>query len=208
VDAGWEVRGTYLESCNCDAVCPCRRIDGAAGGRSTHGVCLGVLTWRVEAGSCGQTPLAGRDVVFVTRYSDDEPGSPWTFAMFVDPGADDAQAAALADIYTGALGGTPLRQFPWAFKPSTFLGWRRAEIEIDHTPGHGNVRVKDAVDLEIREPVATPATVTCVIPGHHRTGRELYARLLRAELEEPLRFELEGVCAYESDFAYSSADGR
>ena len=35
----WEVAGSYFEACNCDAVCPCRRVDGRVGGRSTHGVC-------------------------------------------------------------------------------------------------------------------------------------------------------------------------
>jgi hypothetical protein len=204
VDAGWDIRGSYLESCNCDAVCPCRRIDGESGGRSTHGLCLGVLTWRIQEGGCGPTGLGGRDVVIVSRYHDDEPGSPWTFAMFVDRDADDRQAQALVDIYTGALGGTPMQQFPWAWKPSTFLGWRRAAIEIDHTPGSGRVRVADAVELEISGPVPTGSAVTCVIPGHDRTGRELYTELLRADAGDPLDFEFTGTCAYESDFAYSS----
>src|SRR5689334_24643889 len=39
------IRGSYFESCNCDAICPCRRINGVPGGRSTHGICLGVLSW-------------------------------------------------------------------------------------------------------------------------------------------------------------------
>ena len=26
----WQLRGTYFESCNCDAICPCGRIDGTA----------------------------------------------------------------------------------------------------------------------------------------------------------------------------------
>ena len=30
----WQLAGTYLEACNCEAVCPCRRIGGRAGGRS------------------------------------------------------------------------------------------------------------------------------------------------------------------------------
>src|SRR5690349_6261267 len=46
----WHIRGTYFESCNCDAICPCRRIDGQAGGRSTYGVCMGVLSWLIEDG--------------------------------------------------------------------------------------------------------------------------------------------------------------
>ena len=32
----WQISGTYLEACNCDAICPCRRIDGRQGGRSTY----------------------------------------------------------------------------------------------------------------------------------------------------------------------------
>ena len=47
---GWRIRGTYFESCNCDAICPCRRINGVPGGRSTHGVCMGVLSWLIDEG--------------------------------------------------------------------------------------------------------------------------------------------------------------
>jgi hypothetical protein len=31
----WAISGTYLEACNCDAICPCRTIGGREGGRST-----------------------------------------------------------------------------------------------------------------------------------------------------------------------------
>jgi hypothetical protein len=49
------------------------------------------------------------------------------------------------------------------------------------------------------------ATVTCVIPGHHRQGREVHTDLIKAE-DELLDFEVSGRCGYESTFAYSSAD--
>src|SRR5436305_1235848 len=80
----WRIRGTYFESCNCDAICPCRRIDGAPGGRSTHGVCLGVLSWLIEDGNADGTDLSGMPVALASRYSDDEPGSPWTWILYVD----------------------------------------------------------------------------------------------------------------------------
>ena len=35
----FDLTGTTLEACNCDPICPCRRIDGVPGGRSTHGEC-------------------------------------------------------------------------------------------------------------------------------------------------------------------------
>jgi hypothetical protein len=46
--------------------------------------------------------------------------------------------------------------------------------------------------------------VTCVIPGHDRSGTELYADVLRVD-EGPLSFELSGTCGYESTFEYSSS---
>ena len=55
---GWSVSGTYLEACNCDAICPCRRVGGVSGGRSTTGECIGALSWVVESGSADGVDLA------------------------------------------------------------------------------------------------------------------------------------------------------
>src|SRR5207249_8010837 len=80
----WAIRGTYFEACNCDAICPCRRIDGVAGGRSTHGLCMGVLSWLIEDGTADGTDLSGLPVAIASRYDDDEEGSPWTWVLYVD----------------------------------------------------------------------------------------------------------------------------
>ena len=199
----WAISGDYLESCNCDAICPCRRIGGRSGERSTHGVCLGALCWAIAEGHLGDVDLAGLGAVIVSRYSDDEPGSPWTYFLYVDERGSAGQREAVARILTGEEGGTPERQFPWVFKQSRLLGWRPAPIEIDRTPRRGWFRAGDQVTVRIREPVADQEPVTCVIPGHDRDGIELYADVLRVD-EGPLSFELSGSCAYQSTFAYSS----
>ena len=49
------------------------------------------------------------------------------------------------------------------------------DIEIDHTPGRGWFRAGGEVEVRVREPVPDQETVTCVIPGHHRQGRELFS---------------------------------
>src|SRR5262244_1597074 len=102
---GWRIRGTSFESCDCDAICPCRRTNGVPGGRSTHGECLGVLSWAIEQGHAGEVVLDGLRVALATRYHDDEAGSPWSFVVYVDARADGEQREALERIYTGALGG-------------------------------------------------------------------------------------------------------
>ncbi len=201
----WELTGTYLESCNCEAICPCRTIGGRKGGRSTYGVCLGALSWAIESGGVDGIDLAGLGVVLASRYDDDEPGSPWSYFLFVDERGDEPQRRALEDIFLGRLGGTPRKQFPWVWKASDLLGVRPVTIEIDHTPGKGWFRAGGTVEVRIREPVPDQQTVTCVIPGHHRDGRELLADLLEVE-EGPLEFELSGVCGYEATFSYSSSD--
>ncbi len=44
--------------------------------------------------------------------------------------------------------------------------------------------------------------MTCVIPGHDRTGEELVADELFVE-DGPLRFSFRGRCAYGSSFEYA-----
>jgi hypothetical protein len=201
----WQLTGTYLEACNCEAICPCRRIGGRLGGRSTHGICIGALSWKIGFGHAGTTELSDLGVVLASRYSDDEPGSPWSYFLYVDERGDEAQRHALAEIFTGRRGGTARKQFPWAFKPANLFGVRPATIEIDHTPGRGWFRAGREVSVRVREPVPDQETVTCVIPGHHRSGRELFADVLEVT-DGPLELELSGVCAYESTFEYSSGD--
>jgi hypothetical protein len=197
----YRLRGTYLESCNCDAPCPCRRIDGRPGGRSTHGICDGALSWSIGEGSAGDIELAGLGVVLASRYSDDEEGSPWTFALFVDERGDAGQREALGRIFSGALGGSALEHFPWAWKASDQLGVEPARIEIDHTPGRGWFRAGESVSVRVSRPYAGQETITCVIPGHDREGRELFVDEL--QVGGPLAFEYRGVCAYESTFDYA-----
>ena len=108
----WSISGTYLESCNCDAICPCRRVGGRAGGRSTYGVCEGALSWAIERGHAGDVDLGGLAAVLALRYDDDEPGSPWDFFLYVDERGDERQRAALEAILTGARGRHGARAVP------------------------------------------------------------------------------------------------
>lgn len=201
----WSLSGTYLESCNCEAICPCRRIGGRQGGRSTYGICLGSLSWAIESGQAGELDLSGLNVVLAQVYDDDEAGSPWRFFLYLDERGDERQREALTEIYLGHLGGTPQKQFPWAFKASEPLGVRSVSIQIDHTPGRGWFRAGNEVTVRIDGPVPDQEPTTCIIPGHHRGGRELYAEALVVDAA-PLDFEFTGSCAYESDFAYAWDD--
>jgi hypothetical protein len=197
----WRIRGSYFESCNCDAICPCRRIDGAPGGRSTHGECLGLLSWLIEEGDADGVDLGGQPVALATRYSDDEEGSPWTWILYLDQGTSEDQRDALEAIYAGRLGGDAEKHFPWAWKASELAAVRPVEIEVEHTRRRQWLRIREHVSVRIRDRYDGPETVTCVIPGHEREGEELVADELVVE-DGPLAFSYRGVCGYASDFDY------
>jgi hypothetical protein len=141
--------------------------------------------------------------VLACRYHDDDPGSPWSFVLYIDERGDDCQREALESIFLGRLGGTPELQFPWVWKPSDLLGVRHVAIDVNHTPGRGWFRAGSQVTVRVSKPLANQETVTCVIPGHDRSGREVVAELLSVQ-DGPLEFELSARCGYEATFEYSS----
>ena len=200
--ASWQIRGSYFESCNCDPICPCRRIDSVPGGRSTHGICTGVLSWLIEEGDATGTDLAGLPVALAMNYDDDEQGSPWSWILYIDERANEEQQEALEAIFTGELGGDALTHFPWAWKESYLLAVRRVEIELDHTRRRQLLRILDQVTVRIRDRYSGQETVSCVIPGHDRDGEELVADELRVD-DGPLAFDYSGTCGYAATFAYS-----
>jgi hypothetical protein len=203
MSVAWRIAGTYLESCNCEAICPCRRIGGRSGSRSTYGVCEGALSWAIETGHAGEVDLSGLAMVLALRYDDDEPRSPWDFFLYLDERGDERQREALEAILLGRLGGTPLAQFPWVFKPSRPLGVRAVPIEVEHHARRRWFRAADYVDVRVGDPVADQEPVTCVIPGHDRSGAEYHGELVRVA-DGPLAFEVSGRCAYQTTFDYAS----
>ena len=198
----WQIRGTYFESCNCDAICPCRRIDGVPGGRSTHGVCMGVLSWLIEEGAADGLDLSGLPVAMAVRYSDDEPGSPWTWILYLDEQATSEQRAALERIFTGRSGGDAEAHFPWVWKQSELVAVRPVAIDIEHARRQQRLRIRDHVSVRIRDRYDGDEAVSCVIPGHEQGGEELVTDELVVE-DEGLEFTYSGVCGFATTFDYT-----
>ena len=76
------------------------------------------------------------------------------------------------------------------------------EIDVDHTRRRQRLRIRDHVSVRIRDRYDGPETVTCVIPGHDRSGEELVADELRVS-DPALQFEYHGNCGYGATFDYS-----
>ncbi len=198
----WRISGDYFESCNCDAICPCRTVGACTGGRSTHGICFGVLSWLIRDGDADGIDLGGLSAAFTIRYDDDEPGSPWSFVVHVDERGSEAQREALAAILTGRLGGDDVLRLPWVKKPSELIDVRPSPIGLRVGPDGYELRVGSAIELTATRAVETSERVSCGIPGHHIAGTEYYADRL-AVADEPFEWDLAGNCAFVSAFSYS-----
>ncbi len=197
----WQVSGSYLEACNCLPICPCRRVGSRLGGRSTYGVCDFALSWRIAAGRAGTIDLSGLSVVLAGSYDDDEPGSPWRVALYVDERADPGQQSALADIFLGRAGGTSLQNF--AAHIGEVYAVRPARIDLEHEPAGTGIRAGQYVTVSGVEAVFADGPVSCAIPGHDRPGTEMRAELQRVD-DPPLRWDVRGRCGFLADFDYRS----
>ncbi len=195
----WRIAGRYFESCNCEAICPCRMIGGVVLGRSTYGICFGVLGWLVEDGHANGVRLDGLGAAMTIRYDDDEPGSPWTLRLHLDDRGDERQREALAAILLGRLGGPAILKLPWVRKPSDVVGVVPSRIDLDP----GVLLVGEVVRLRATRPVETEQPVACGIPGYDRPGTELYADELAVH-DDPFDWELAGNCAFATTFDYGS----
>ena len=194
-DLSYRVRGAYFESCNCEAICPCRKIGSTLGGRSTYGECYGLLSWAIESGTVDGIEVGGLSVALVYTYSDDEAGSPWQVILHVDADADRKQSAALKWLFLDGL-----HQLPWIRKARHLIGVRQSAIAIEGT----DVRVGTKIAARASQRYETELAVACGVPGYDRKGYEMVADELRVE-DDVFEWELQGNCAFAADFDYASA---
>lgn len=194
----WEVRGSYYEACNCEAVCPCRREGDRQGGRSTYDTCEFVLSWKIEDGHVDGRDLSGLLTAIVGSYADDEPGSPWRVVVFVDENADEARQGDLADVFLGRIGGDTHRLYGRAIQEVTMV--RPAAIALVHEPGRWRIGVDTFVEVRSTVEVDADGPVTCVLTDHVG-GTEMISDVITVAVP-PFEWSFRERCSFESRFAY------
>jgi hypothetical protein len=101
----WSIRGEYMESCNCDYLCPCVYTNPQ--GPVTYDHCTAVLVFRIDDGNFGGVRVDGLKFAFVLRSAKVMADGNWIFAVVVDSAADASQRTALAQLAGGEAGGIP-----------------------------------------------------------------------------------------------------
>jgi hypothetical protein len=96
----YEMRGQFLEACDCQVMCPCW-LDQ----EPDEDQCTGMIAWYVERGRIDTVDVSGLAAVSVSYHRGHRHGAKARVALLVDDRASDAQQQALAGAFTGKLGG-------------------------------------------------------------------------------------------------------
>ena len=98
----WKLKGSYVETCSCDLICPCNAtFDHGA----TYDFCRVVLVFNIREGEIEGTDIGGLKVAAIADTPKVMTDGNWRLGMFVDEHATDEQADKLTQVFGGQLGG-------------------------------------------------------------------------------------------------------
>ncbi len=98
----WNLSGIYFEACNCDAACPCVFLSPPSTGE-----CTVLVGWHIDEGRFVDADLGGLNVAMAVHSPGHMAEVKWNAALYLDDQADEAQSAALTQIFAGQAGGHP-----------------------------------------------------------------------------------------------------
>ena len=100
----WALKGLGYEFCNCDFGCGCN-----FGGfpNSKDGSCRALVGMKIESGSCGDVDLSGLKCAALLDWPKAIHEGNGRCVFVVEPTTTDKQIEAMAQIFTGKLGGMP-----------------------------------------------------------------------------------------------------
>src|SRR5207249_9820449 len=98
----WNLKGSYVETCSCELMCPCNlSFDHGA----TYGFCRVTLVFNIREGQIEGTDIAGLKIAAIADTPKVMTDGNWRLGVFVDENATDEQADKLGKEITGELGG-------------------------------------------------------------------------------------------------------
>jgi hypothetical protein len=141
----WNLKGSYVETCSCELMCPCNlSLDHGA----TYDFCRVTLVFDIGEGEIEGTDIGGLKVAVIADTPKVMTEGNWRVGVFIDAQATDEQAGKLVQVFSGQLGGPMGNLAPLI---GEMLGVERARIEVHHDGLQHSVRIGDAIDFEIED---------------------------------------------------------
>jgi hypothetical protein len=101
--SSWNIKGQYMETCNCTLLCPCIWSNMTA--RPTEGACEAAVAMRIDRGEKDGIKLDGLSFVVMLHSPGPMGEGNITVGLIVDDAANDRQVEAIRSIATGEAGG-------------------------------------------------------------------------------------------------------
>lgn len=137
----WKLDGQYFEACNCEAACPCVFLSPP-----TEDDCTVLVGWHIDEGEFEGTSLDGLNVALAVFSPGHMAKVEWQAALYFDDRASEAQAQALAAIFSGQAGGHPARL---AGHIGKVLGAGPASIEFEKSGKRTSMTIGGIADVAI-----------------------------------------------------------
>jgi len=141
---GYQFKGTLLEACDCNVLCPCWIGEDPDGG-----TCQSVIAYHLDSGTINGVDVSGLTLAAVVFIPGNVLAGNWQQLVFVDDTASDEQTDALVAAFTGALGG-PLADLAQLIGER--LGLIRAPIAHEVAEGRGKLVIGDGIVVAEMEP--------------------------------------------------------
>jgi len=198
----YRLRGSYLESCNCDFACPCSSSNLVAA--ATYDRCRVLLAFHVGEGDVDGVDVGGKTVAILADAPKQMTDGGWRVGVFVDAAASEEQRGKLLSVFSGEQGGPPAMFGPLL---GEMLGVEVAPIEyVDDGRRHA-VRIGDAVDIEIEDFAGAEDGSVITLNGvAHPVGSTLVlARAARSKVDAfGLELDMTGQNGHSAPFSWQS----
>jgi hypothetical protein len=142
--SGWTIEGEYMETCNCEYLCPCIFSNMTA--KPTEGDCKVAIAMRIDKGQKDGVTLDGLSFIVVMQSSGPMIDGNMKVGLIVDEAADEAQTKAIADIVTGAAGGPMEALAPLV---GEVAGIEKRKISFEKTGSTYSVTAGELVDQSL-----------------------------------------------------------
>lgn len=141
----WSLKGSYVETCSCDLICPCNAtFDHGA----TYDYCRVTLVFNIREGEVEGIDIGGLKVAAIADTPKVMTDGNWRLGVFIDENASEEQADKLVKVFTGQIGGPMAALGPLV---GEMLGVERAVITVQDDGVRHSVRVGDSTDFEIED---------------------------------------------------------
>lgn len=138
----YQLEGSLLEVCTCNAICPCWVGEDPDGGS-----CKGTIAYRIDSGTIDGVDVSNLTLGLLADIPGNAMAGNWKVAIFVDDRATSEQEDALLSAFTGKQGGALADV---AQLVGDVVAIERAKIDVDVNEGNGSMQIGNAMSAEMK----------------------------------------------------------